>query len=121
MQGIVCLAQNNLSIKLASILTAYSDQREYLGDGYYRIQAFGAHCYELEFSLSGPCGTFESHPAIKFQYLPDMAEPLVLYYRDMVVSPIQLFKPETEAEQTLAQTSLVELIERFYQAKHNRQ
>lgn len=113
----VYLVQNNFKTELAYVLDQFNADRCYLGDGYYRLQDFGNGIYELEFSIAGPCSTFDPHPAIKFQ-LTDASEIITpLYYRDMVLAPIKFFKPETQAELTFVQSALRELVRKFYQAK----
>ena len=117
MRAIVYLALNKQMKQLEFVLTHFSDSREYLKDGYYRVQDFGDDVYELEFSTAGYCGTFDSHPAIKFRMDAESKAVTFLLYRDMVVSPIKFFKPETEAEITTVQKEFEQLVAKFYQAK----
>ncbi|GAB2021415.1 hypothetical protein RyT2_04890 [Pseudolactococcus yaeyamensis] len=109
--------QNNQMTQLDFILANFSESREYLEDGYYRVQDFGDDSYELEFSTAGYCGTFDSHPAIKFQMDAETKTITFLLYRDMVVSPIKFFKPESEKEQAFVQEHFEQLVAKFYQAK----
>ncbi|GHU43155.1 hypothetical protein FACS1894193_09580 [Bacilli bacterium] len=104
--------------QLDFILENFSESREYLEDGYYRVQDFGDGSYELEFSVAGYCGTFDSHPAIKFRIDAETKVVTFLLYRDMVASPIQFFKPETKKDQAFVQERFEQLLAKFYQAKH---
>ncbi|MGX6990495.1 hypothetical protein ACWN8M_02480 [Pseudolactococcus reticulitermitis] len=118
MQETVCSELNNQMTQLDFILANFSESREYLEDGYYRVQDFGDGSYELEFSVAGYCGTFDSHPAIKFRMDAETKAVTFLLYRDMVASPIQFFKPETKKDQAFVQERFEQLLAKFYQAKH---
>ena len=117
MRATVCSGQNNQMDQLEFVLTQFSASREYLEDGYYRVQDFGDGTYELEFSTAGYCGTFDSHPAIKFRIDAETKTMTFLLYRDMVVSPIQFFKPESKTDQDFVQARFDQLLTKFYQAK----
>ena len=117
MQATVCSGQNKPMDQLEFVLTHFSASRDYREDGYYRVQNFGDGTYEFEFSTAGYCGTFDSHPAIKFRMDAESKAVTFLLYRDMVVSPIKFFKPETEAEITTVQKEFEQLVAKFYQAK----
>lgn len=119
MRAIVYLALNKQMKQLEFVLTHFSDSREYLKDGYYCVQDFGDDVYELEFSTAGYCGTFDSHPAIKFRIIPETQTITFLLYRDMVARPIQFFKPESESDDAFVQERFNQLVAKFYQAKQS--
>ena len=98
MLAIVFLGLNNMMDKLAFVLAHFNEDRVYHNGEYYRLKQFDDDTYELEVSISGACGTFESHPAIKFKIMPESNQVLFLSYRDVVANPMKFFKPETEAE-----------------------
>lgn len=110
---------NNQMKQLEFVLAHFSDSRDYLKDGYYRVQDFGDGTYELEFSTAGYCGTFDSHPAIKFRIVPETKTITFLLYRDMVARPIQFFKPESESDCDFVQERFNQLLAKFYQAKQS--
>ncbi|MDR1606118.1 MAG: hypothetical protein LBS41_03290 [Streptococcaceae bacterium] len=111
------MALNKLLEQLKVVLAHFDENRTYLGDGYYRLQDFGAGVYEIEYSIAGFCGTFESQPAIKFQVDFDSQAITFLFYRDMVAHPIKFFKPETEADQAFVAEAFEHLLAKFYQHK----
>ena len=117
MQATVYSVQNNQMDQLEFVLTHFGASREYLDDGYYRVQDFGDGSYELEFSTAGYCSTFDSHPAIKFRIDAETKAVTFLLYRDMVVSPIKFFKPESEADITFVQGRFDHLLAKFNQVK----
>ena len=119
MRATVYSVLNNQMKQLEFVLAHFSDSREYLKDGYYRVQDFGDGTYELEFSTAGYCGTFDSHPAIKFRIVPETKTITFLLYRDMVVRPIQFFKPESESDCDFVQERFNQLLAKFYQAKQS--
>ncbi|GFH40928.1 hypothetical protein [Pseudolactococcus insecticola] len=103
--------------KLRYVLTHFSDSRVFISDGYYRVQQFDNDIYELEFSVSGYCGTFESKPAIKFQLSSD-DDITFLLYRDMTATPIKFFTPD-DSNKAAVRSEFEALVERFYQVKDN--
>ena len=103
--------------KLKFVLTHFKEDREYHGDGYYRVKSFDDGSYELEFSVSGSCGTFDSHPAIKVALSPESDTVTYLLYRDMVVNPIKFFKPESDVEQGFVKLAFEQLVDKFYLLK----
>jgi hypothetical protein len=82
--------------KLKQLMSHFNDERQYLGDGFYRIKTIGDNHYELEFSKSGYCGTFDPSPSIAFSL--DENGLRVGAYRDMVSSPIKLTNYADEPE-----------------------
>lgn len=105
-----------MATKLEFVLTHFSDNREFISDGYYRVKAFGDDVYELEFSVAGYCGTFDSKPAIKFQVSPETQEVTFLLYRDMTTNPIQFFTPDASNLAFVA-SEFDQLVDKFYQTK----
>ena len=103
--------------KLDFLLKHFSEERVYKQDGYYRLKHFDDDTYELEFSVSGPCGTFESHPAIKFKSSSESDQLIFLSYRDVVVNPMKSFKPESEEQLKFVTLAFKELVDKFYQLK----
>jgi hypothetical protein len=82
--------------KLKQVMKNYTDERHYLGDGYYRLKTIGDNQYEIEFSKSGYCGTFDPAPAIGFTL--DENGLRLDTYRDMVSTPIKLTNYHDEPE-----------------------
>jgi hypothetical protein len=107
-----------MAAKLDFVLTHFSDSREYLADGYYRVKDFGDGIYELEFSVAGYCGTFDSKPAIKFQVLSESSEVHFLLYRDMTTQPVQFFTPDA-TNLDFVTAAFEKLVDQFYQVKAN--
>lgn len=103
--------------KLKVVLANFNENRTYNGDGYYRVKPFDDGSYELEFSVSGSCGTFDSHPAIKFVLSPESDAVTYLLYRDMLATPIKFFKPESDAEQEFVNLAFEQLVDKFYLLK----
>lgn len=103
--------------KLKVVLAQFKEDRTYIDDGYYRVKSFDDGSYELEFSVSGSCGTFDSHPAIKIALSTETDDVTYLLYRDMVVSPIEFFKPESEAELAFVKLAFEQLVDKFYSLK----
>jgi hypothetical protein len=95
MRAIVYLALNKQMKQLEFVLTHFSDSREYLKDGYYRVQDFGDDVYELEFSTAGYCGTFDSHPAIKFRIIPE-TKPLLSYFIEIWLRDLSSFSSQNQ-------------------------
>lgn len=103
--------------KLEFILNHFNEERVYKQDGYYRLKQLGDDTYELEFSISGSCGTFESHPAIKFKIMTGSEELMFLSYRDVVANPMKSFKPERADEFEFVSQAFEQLVDKFYQLK----
>lgn len=103
--------------KLDSVLAQFNEERVYHNGEYYRLKKFDDDIYELEAAISGACGTFDSHPAIKFKTIPESNQVLFLSYRDVVVNPMKCFKPESEAEFEFVKLAFEQLLDKFYQVK----
>ena len=117
MLAIVFLGLNNMMDKLAFVLAHFNEDRVYHNGEYYRLKQFDDDTYELEVSISGACGTFESHPAIKFKIMPESNKVLFLSYRDVVVNPMKSFKPESEAELDFVRLAFEQLVDKCNQVK----
>lgn len=117
MLEIVFLALNNIMDKLGFILDHFDDERVYKNNGYYRVKQLEDDTYELEFSIAGSCGTFDSHPAIRFKILPDLDQLIFLSYRDVEVNPMKWFKPESDDELDFVTLAFEQLVDKFYQFK----
>jgi hypothetical protein len=96
--------------KLEQLFEHYNDERQYLGDGYYRLKTMAPNKYELEFSKSGYCGTFESAPAIGFT-LSENGQVTLGSYRDVVATPLKMTSFSEEPE--FVSQAFETLVEKF--------
>ena len=117
MLEIVFSVLNNMKEKLDFILANFNEERIYHNGEYYRLKTFDDGTYELELSVSGACGTFESHPAIKFKIKPEADQVIFLSYRDVVVNPMKYFKPESDTELAFVSLAFEQLIDKCYHIK----
>ncbi|GFH42371.1 hypothetical protein Hs30E_09220 [Lactococcus hodotermopsidis] len=99
--------------KINTVIKNYDDNRQFLGDGYYRVIKFADNIYEFDFSKSGPCSTFESAPAIKFEMVDNTIK--FLLYRDMTSRPIKFFTPESD--DTFVKNEFEKLVDKFLSQK----
>ena len=100
----------NRKQQLDKLLTAFTEEKRFISDGYYRIRTIDQDTLELAFLLAGPCGDSVVHPQITLSINGEQVVGTKLI--DMYSSP-QSFMHRDEENSQQIDKALDELIEKF--------
>ncbi|MBP2097722.1 hypothetical protein [Enterococcus rivorum] len=91
----------------------FTENKEFIIDGYYRIRTLDSETFELAFLVGGPCGETIVHPQItvKINENEVIGEKLI----DMYTTPAKFFSREKNSLEI--NQALEELIEKFLKSK----
>ncbi|MBS7576871.1 MULTISPECIES: hypothetical protein [unclassified Enterococcus] len=97
--------------ELKQIRQNFSENRRFLGDGYYRLVVGEANEYELEIATAGFCGDFSYHPKIKFRIVDDSIKPYFLI--DQNTNPMIILDASTPESLKRLEQELDQLFDKF--------
>ncbi|EOI06358.1 hypothetical protein UAY_00409 [Enterococcus moraviensis ATCC BAA-383] len=100
----------NRKQQLDKLLTAFTEEKRFISDGYYRIRTINPSTLELAYLLSGPCGDSIVHPQITLSINGEEVVGIKLI--DMYSSP-QLFMHRNDENSNQIDNALDKLIEKF--------
>lgn len=92
----------------------FGEEKEYLGDGYYRLRQKADGQYELAYLKPDMCGTTTVNPQITLEIVGELVKPVALM--DLFETPIQSISYSEETAERLEQ-ELTELVAKFMAAK----
>lgn len=93
----------------------YTDQKEFIQDGYYRLRKLSDSEYELSFSVAGHCGTTNYHPRIKLRLKGERIIPISII--DVEETPVFALNYSEETSENM-EARLEKLKEQFLKAKN---
>ncbi|MCH4176555.1 MAG: hypothetical protein LKF43_03550 [Streptococcaceae bacterium] len=102
--------RNNMK-KFSQIKKNFSENRRFLGDGYYRLVTGEFNDYELEIATAGFCGDFSYHPKIKFRIIDDEIQPYFLI--DQLANPMITMDASTTENLIYLEEALDQLFDKF--------
>jgi hypothetical protein len=97
--------------KFETVKANFTDERQYLGDGYYRVRNIGGDTWDLEFSLSGPCGDSILHPQIRFDIVDGKLLPIQMF--DTQATPVVFVRRDSEEHSQQLELALADLLDKF--------
>lgn len=101
--------------ELVLLQAHFSQEREYLEDGYYRLRQISENQYELAFLVPDACGTTSPHPQITIERQNDSLQAVALM--DLVVTPIRRISL-SEGTKAVLEEGLTDLVLKFKQVKN---
>ncbi len=103
-----------LKTEMEALAGQFTGRKEFIEDGYYRIQMLDDSRFELAFMLADSCGTTAYHPRIVAEVRGDEVVPVSLL--DYVSHPIKNME-RTEANGAELDEALVALVDKLRRAK----
>lgn len=99
--------------RLQIIQNNFTENKEFITDGYYRIRSLDKKNFELAFLVSGSCGETIVHPQITVKVNNDeiIGERLI----DMYTTPTKFFSREKNSVEI--DQALVQLLKKFLNSK----
>lgn len=100
---------------LELILANFGPEKEFIGDGYFRIRDKGNEHYEIAYLVSACCGTTNYYPQIAVHVEGDKVVPDSVL--DLVSNPAKMlsYSPETSA---VMEQELDKLCQKFLDIKN---
>lgn len=93
----------------------YDEEKEYLGDGYFRLRQKGPLQYELAYLKADACGTTSVHPQITVEVVGKQVKAIGLM--DLYATPVRTINV-SEENRALIEEELTQLVTKFKQAKN---
>lgn len=92
----------------------YDDEKEFLGDGYFRLRQKDGQHYELAYLKADACGTTSVNPQITVEVIDKKVRAVSLL--DLFSTPVRNIS-ESEETEALLEQELATLVLKFKAAK----
>ncbi|MDR0922159.1 MAG: hypothetical protein LBM95_07250 [Lactobacillales bacterium] len=98
------------------VLENFNEEKEFIKDGYYRVREVLDNVYDIDFTVSGPCGESILHPQIRVEKSDEGLVPIQEF--DTFVTPVIFMKRDSKENEAKLDQAFTELLKKFQKAKN---